>query len=205
MASLRKEEREIGYKRMDQYKEFKSLTAGLSILPKELSKSDFKAALMENLPDDIKQKMKSGGWDFDSPIGIAYSSNDIYISREEVIDKYIDTEYSFVYRDGYGDIRMISECAKDKQYQLLLRVSRKELPIKAKFTDTLSVGDKCTLIYSACYHIPLEKDLTPDYAKKLAAKLVGKTRSLDNILDEANGRPKKRSSKTETKETQKQR
>ena len=205
MANLRKEERDIGYKRIDQYKEFKFLTANLSILPKELSKSDFTAVLMENLPDDIKHKMKLGGWDFDSPTAISYSSKDLYISREEILDKYIGTTYSFVYRDGYGNIRMRDECEKYKYYQSLLKSCRKELPIKAEFTETLSIGDKESLIYSACYHIPLDKDLTPDYAKKIAAKLVGKTRSLDNIIDNANARPKKRNVKTETKETNKQR
>lgn len=195
LSKLQKEMREIDHKRMDICKHFISSTANLSILPKEISKKDFTSVVTENLPSDIKEEMRKNGWNFDNPTAIEYSSKDLYVSREAVIDKYIGTSYSFVYRDGYGDIRMRSECVKDRHYQSLLKNCRNELPIKAKFTDTLSIGDKDTLIYSACYHIPLEKDLTPEYAKKIAAKLVGKTRSLDSILDEANSRSKQRNTK----------
>lgn len=192
LTSLKKEMRELDYKRMEQYKSFVPLTSFLpKEFPEELTKEAFADAVMENLPNDIKKQITNDGWKFENPTAIEYSSQDLYISREEVFDKYIGTEHSFVYRDGYGDIRLRSECEKDTNYQSIINRCRDELPVKAEFTDTLSIGDKSTLIYSACYHIPLEETLTAEYAKKIAVRLVDKTRSFNKILDDAKHRSEK--------------
>lgn len=183
IKNLENESWNIRKLRDEQYK-------GLVATKGNLTKEDFTSLVMENLPDSVKREMARVRWNFENPVAIGYYPKDLYISREEVLDKYIGESYSFVYRDGYGDIRMHSDCEDDKEYKSIIKRCREELPINTEFKDTLSIGDKNTLVYSACYHIPLEEDLTADYAKKIVAKLVGKTRSLDSLLNEASNRPK---------------
>lgn len=100
---------------------------------------------------------------------VSYSSynNSLRIEHREDIEKYFRSG-SFVYEEYDGTMMMCPGCEKDPEYQKYIKRYRRELPIKAKLNERLSLGDKDWLTYYGYYDIPLKEKLTEDYAKTLA-------------------------------------
>lgn len=137
-----------------------------------LSKEEFILEFKKHIPENVLRVMEEKDFSFDCPMEIPYTERNLYISRCKMIQKYFNG--SFVYKEYDGQSFIIDEPEKNKEYQSLLRKhGGTQLPgisRKVGFHECLSMGDKDSLWYSACYEIPLPKDLTVETAKELAAK-----------------------------------
>lgn len=136
-----------------------------------LTYNEFIDEFYNNLSSYMKSQMKAFGYKMDAPCGIGYHSSNINIGREESIQKYC-RKASFVYEEYDGTIHMCSkkECSQDPSYNSIFARYSHKLPTKYNMEETLSLGDKDWLIYSAMYSIEVTKPRTKEYAKELAIK-----------------------------------
>lgn len=108
--------------------------------------------------------------------GIAYSVHDnlIYLYREIMIDKYIQRKgYSFLYEEYDGTLMFVDKAEKSSSYKEVCERDRAKLSIKGcKMYETLSVGDKYSLLYTQVFSIKTPKKLTKELAKELGEKLA---------------------------------
>ncbi len=108
--------------------------------------------------------------------GIAYSVHDnlIYLYREIMIDKYIQRKgYSFLYEEYDGTLMFVDKAEKSSSYKEVCERNRAKLSIKGcKMYETLSVGDKYSLLYTQVFSIKTPKKLTKELAKELGEKLA---------------------------------
>lgn len=156
---------------------------GISEIPKSarqmpglLSNDEFILEFKKHIPEKILRAMEEKGFSFDHPTSISYTEQNLYISCRKRIQKYFNGSFVYKVYKGYDEQSfIIDEPEENKEYQSLLRKhGGTQLPginRNVKFHECLSMGDKDSLWYNACYEIPLPMDLTIETAKELAVKL----------------------------------
>lgn len=137
-----------------------------------LSFNEFKTAFWEALPEAVKTEIVRKGYTVNEPYGICFNRNQyMYLSKYAMIQKYYRAG-SFVYEEYDGTIQMYDNATEDATYQRYLKQYSSVINgINAPFVETLYLGDKDSLNYSACYKLKLPEILTKDGAVELAKKI----------------------------------
>lgn len=138
-----------------------------------LSKTEFYDAFFDSLPGNLKDEMRAYGYGSRMCSGIGYRNDELSISREVDIEKYF-RHGSFVFEEYDGTVQFVDHPEKDPGYQRILKEQSRPLSVSWPLIETLWLGDKDWLGYSAAYQIPLKKPLTKAYAKELAKTFAEK-------------------------------
>lgn len=142
----------------------KAVREKLGILTFEEFEYEFRRAL----PPKLAERMDNAEFYVKEPLGIGYDENSLYISKSKMLHKYFRNA-SFLYEEYDGTVFMTDNAEQDKNYKKILKENSCRLDLKkCKFFECLSMGDKDSLWYTACYEIPLKKELTKEYARELA-------------------------------------
>ena len=146
-----------------------------------LTKEEFAKAFYEALPQSIKNEMEnswqrdySGSYEGDYKVSM-YSN--IQIERSVWFDKWAKPSYSYL---EYDDTRMIIDNPeKDPNYVRDLKKYSRPLSVSQKIEEYITIGDKNSLEYHGSYYVKVDpgKELTKDYAQKLADEFSGRKKT----------------------------
>lgn len=149
-----------------------------------LTKEEFAKAFYEALPQSIKNEMEncwqrgySGSYEGDYKVSMY---NNIQIERSVWFDKWAKPSYSFL---EYDDTRMIIDNPeKDPNYVRDLKKYSRPLSVPQKIEEHITIGDKNSLEYHGSYYVKVDpgKELTKDYAQKLADEFSGRKKTKEH-------------------------
>lgn len=156
-----------------------------------LTKAEFVKAFYDALPESLRYQMENSEQrNYNGNMQGKYEVSmysDIQISRSVWFDKYAKPSYSFL---EYDDSRMIIDHPeKNADYVRDLKKYSRPLPVDGKkfdFEEYISIGDKNSLEYQCSYMVKIDpkKELTADYAKKLAEEFGGRTKDKEKDEEE---------------------
>lgn len=154
-----------------------------------LTKEEFVKAFVSALPENLRREMQdsrqrnySGSLDGEYEVSMY---NNIQIRRSVWFAKWAKPSYSFL---EYDDTRMIIDNPeKDPNYVRDLKNYSRPLSVSQKIEEYITIGDKNSLEYHGSYYVKVDpgKELTKDYAQKLADEFSGRKRS-KNVEKEQN-------------------
>lgn len=179
--SYEKLQHEVEQKNLEMQKlkqKMREEAAHLAAFNPKCSKKVFAELVWDAFPDYVKEVLEK--YEFCCSIipgcGIVYNVHDnlIYLYRETMVDKYIQRKgYNFLYEEYDGTLMFVDKAEKSSSYKEVCERNRAKLSIKGcKMYETLSVGDKYSLLYTQVFSIKTPKKLTKELAKELGEKLA---------------------------------
>lgn len=138
-----------------------------------ITRKEFERVFYDSLPDELKADMDRKGYRVWTPTGICYDDEHLYISRSKVAERFSRKAYpSYIYKEYGGYMFLVDDAENMDSYKKALKKHSCHLSVSMDPIEVLDPGDKCSIWYHSTYAIPLEKPLTEEYAKELAAKFA---------------------------------
>ena len=174
IAELEEQKRAIDTKIAASKKEIKRAEAVIRNLQGRMTIADFAEEVGHALPEGLFDEMVDKEfWCCTTLPGEGVDENAMYILniRDVSLRKGGLESLSFMYEE-YGDWEMYKNAEEYLKYQRIVSAYAKTLPIKAEYIAKLYYDKEEGLQCVSAYKINLEKKLTKEYAKEIAAKLT---------------------------------
>lgn len=135
-----------------------------------ITRKEFEQVFYDSLPYVLKVEMDRKGCRVWTPTGICYDDGHLYISRSNVAERFSRNAYpSYIYEEYDGCMFLADDAENMDSYKKALKKHSCHLSVSMAPIEVLDPGDQCSIWYHSTYEIPLEKPLTEEYAKELAA------------------------------------
>lgn len=135
-----------------------------------ITRKEFEHVFYDSLPYVLKVEMDRKGYRVWTPTGICYDDGHLYISSSYVAERFSRKAYpSYIYEEYDGCMFLVDDAKNMDSYKKALKKHSCHLSVSMNPIEVLDPGDKCSIWYHSTYEIPLEKPLTEEYAKELAA------------------------------------
>lgn len=153
--------RELNLEKENAAKEIRE-ALGVLTLP------EFCVEFWKSVSYSAKSEMNAKGYKLESPLGVCYTDQNLYISRGVMVEKYF-RKGSFVYEEYDGNVFMCDDAESNNEYKKILKDYSRPLGcMKTSCFESLSLGDKDSLWYTGYYAIKLPDVLTKQTAAELA-------------------------------------
>lgn len=135
-----------------------------------ITRKEFEQVFYDSLPYVLKVEMDRKGYRVWTPTGICYDDGHLYVSSSYVAERFSRKAYpSYIYEEYDGCMFLVDDAKNMDSYKKALKKHSCHLSVSMNPIEVLDPGDKCSIWYHSTYEIPLEKPLTEEYAKELAA------------------------------------
>ncbi len=135
-----------------------------------ITRKEFERVFYDSLPYVLKVEMDRKGYRVWTPTGICYDDGHLYISSSYVAERFSRKAYpSYIYEEYDGCMFLVDDAENMDSYKKALKKHSCHLSVSMDPIEVLNPGDKCSIWYHSTYEISLEKPLTEEYAKELAA------------------------------------
>lgn len=142
-----------------------------------ITRKEFEQVFYDFLPNELKAEMSRKGYRVWTPTSICCSKEYLHIVRGKVFKIFSRNSYpSYICKQDDGSITLVEDAVEMNSYKKALKKLSCPLSIGLTPIETLEPEDEpedeCSVWHISTYEIYLEKPLTEEYAKELAAKFA---------------------------------
>ena len=128
--------------------------------------------IAENVAKALNKGIGKAQHDRSGNIAIIYIKMNGQFEGESYVKDFVNNEadaYKKIYEEYDGSMFLVDDAENMDSYKKALKKHSCHLSVSMAPIEVLDPGDQCSIWYHSTYEIPLEKPLTEEYAKELAA------------------------------------